>query len=173
LRATKRPSSVSLALYTTPIPPPPSFSTMWYREMVWPITGANLTSVKWGKSMKAGEWVLVQEDCCWKIAITFIEASARDRGCRSRAQPSLNRKSVRDCEPRAPIKVIAETRVNPETDERAALRRTRRVLSHPDRRTIQFHCHQRASSFTVVAGRFDRIKDSACFHTSGSHSIWV
>ena len=45
LAATKRCRRVSSGLYTTPMPPP-SFSAMRWCEMVWPITGANLTSEK-------------------------------------------------------------------------------------------------------------------------------
>jgi hypothetical protein len=39
--------------------------------MVWPITGANLTSVETGKSMKAVELEALQKDCWRNISITL------------------------------------------------------------------------------------------------------
>ena len=39
-RATARPSLVSIALYTTPIPPPPILATTSYWEMILPIRGS-------------------------------------------------------------------------------------------------------------------------------------
>jgi hypothetical protein len=41
--------------------------------MVWPITGANLTSPETLKSMKRGKLAVAQEDCWRNIPITLID----------------------------------------------------------------------------------------------------
>jgi hypothetical protein len=44
--------------------------------MVWPITGANLTSPETGKLMKRGKLAIAQEDC-WRNTPLFHSSSAK------------------------------------------------------------------------------------------------
>src|SRR4029077_16160494 len=69
LRATKRSRRVSSALYTTPIPPPPNFSTMRSCVMVCPIICAEILGLEVGQVNEGREAGGSPSDCWRNIPI--------------------------------------------------------------------------------------------------------